>query len=106
MLYYKEYIVLALASRKERSPMHFIQWVQSFTPEKRARLHALQEQLVKSRHEIDLLFPEPGESSSLSLDSVSPGSRAEMDAGLTQDCTCRISSLHNDVSRKERTWQP
>jgi len=92
MLYYKEYIVLALASRKERSPMHFIQWVQSFTPEKRARLHALQEQLVKSRHEIDLLFPEPGESSSLSLDSVSPGSRAEMDAGLTQ-CEQALSTL-------------
>ena len=72
--------------------MHFIQWVQSFTPEKRARLHALGEQLKSLTHEIDLLFPETGESSAVSLERVSPGVRAEMDAGLAQ-CEQALSTL-------------
>ncbi len=72
--------------------MHFVQWMQAFTPEKLTRLHALQEQFARLTHEIDLLFPEPGESSAVSLERVSPGARAEMDAGLSQ-CEQALSKL-------------
>ncbi len=72
--------------------MHFVQWMQAFTPEKRAQLHALQGQITYLKHECEMLFPEAGESSARSLERVSPGSRAEMDAGLTR-CEQALSKL-------------
>ncbi len=72
--------------------MHFVQWMQAFTPEKLTRLHALQEQFARLTHECEMLFPEAGESSAVSLERVSPGSRAEMDAGIEQ-CEQALSKL-------------